>query len=84
MGKQTLLGLFLWSKTVSGQKKISGETIEKPDHLIRKGSYDPVGVIDTRLDQEGRMVDRRTAGGLVLLMSQFCPLRTRTTVHLKT
>ena len=46
--EETALSPFLWSKRVTDGRKCPKNGTQKPDHLIRTGSYDPVGGIDTR------------------------------------
>jgi len=46
--EETALSPFLRSKRVTDGRKCPKNGTQKPDHLIRTGSYDPVGGIDTR------------------------------------
>ena len=45
--EETALSLFLRSKRVTDGRKCPKNGTQKPDHLIRTGSYVPVGGIDT-------------------------------------
>jgi len=45
--EETALSPFLRSKSVTDARKCPKNGTQKPDHLIRTGSYDPVGGIDT-------------------------------------
>jgi len=45
--EETALSPFLRSKRVTDGRKCPKNGTQKPDHLIRTGSYDPVGGIDT-------------------------------------
>jgi len=45
--EETALSPFLRSKRVTEGRKCPKNGTQKPDHLIRTGSYDPVGGIDT-------------------------------------
>ena len=46
--EETALSPFLRSKRVTDVRKCPKNGTQKPDHLIRTESYDPVGGIDTR------------------------------------
>jgi len=48
--EETALSPCLRSKSVTDGRKCPKNGTQKPDHLIRTGSYDPVGGIDTRAE----------------------------------
>ena len=45
--EETALSLFLRSKRVTDGRKCLKDGTQNSDHLIRTGSFDPVGGIDT-------------------------------------